>query len=232
MSLQHNLILQPNHNSTTDILKAFTLGIPLTCDQINYVAWHQKQLSSPQFDLIYKYYIDAAKKKNTAEASFLLSSKEFTLESVNQLKKRVNLVLQNNSTHFELHLTPHQFLQFRALTTNELIFWHGNQLLHGASFFPGGIPPVLYFRWGNLFGVLLYVFTASPQELNSKALLHFENRLDRSLDQCVEDYQKTMKNELKLQNTMLHENKLDLAPLEHFIIRPPTFMPSPSPYRK
>lgn len=232
MSLQPHLILQPIHNSTADILKCFTLGMPLTSDQINFVARHQQQLSSPEFDLIYKYYIESAKKKHKASAAFLLSSEDLTPESVKQFKKRINLFLQNKLSNVHISLTQDQFLKFRELNINELIFWHGNHFLTNAPFFPGGIPPVIYFRWGNLFGVLVYAFSASPKELNPKAVLNFEHMLERNLDQCVADYQKSLKNEFHLQQNILNDHKIESSSFEHFIIKPPVLSLNPNILRR
>lgn len=221
MSLNPKLILQPIHNTTADILKCFSLGVPLSCDQLNFVASHQHQLSSHEFDPVYQYYIESAKNKHKNSGSFLLSSELLTTESMKKLKQRLSLFLQKKSSHVLIGLTHDQFLKFRELNINELIFWHGNQYLTGAPFFPGGLPPVIYFQWGNLFGILLHTFSANALELKPKAIIHFEDRFERNLEQCVDDYQKTMKNELKLQQTILNENKIEAPLFDHFIIKTP-----------
>jgi hypothetical protein len=225
--MQPQIILQPIHNSSADILKCFALGKPLSSDQLNFIDWHQKQLSSPEFDPVYKYYIESAKKKHTSSMSFLLHSEELTAESSKQLKRRLSLLLQQKASHALIGFTQKQFLQFKELNTQELIFWHGNQFLTAAPFFPGGIPPVIYFQWGNLFGIVKYVILADEKALKANILIYFEDMQDRFLDQCVEDYKKTLKIDLEIQQHILNENKIKPPAFDHFIIKTPTLTLDP-----
>ena len=120
MSFKPQLLLQPVQNSTADILKCFTLGKPLSCDQINFVAWHQKQLSSAEFDPVYKYYIETAKKRHEQGSTFLLSAKELNADAAKQFKKRLSLLLEKRTSSVHISLTPEQFSKFRALNFNRI----------------------------------------------------------------------------------------------------------------
>ena len=74
--------------------------------------------------------------------------------------------------------TKEDFETFKKVVCEELILTHGNQLLTGAPFYPGGIPYTLFFQWGNLFGVAKSV--VHPDE---KAWLLYLLRLAFSLSQ-------------------------------------------------
>src|SRR5690606_35947581 len=104
-------------------------------------------------------------------------------------------------------MSPSDFLSFRAMTTDELILYHGNQLLTGAPFFPGGVPQLIYFQWGNLFGVAKYVVIAEEKALKSNVLIYFEDRHERLLQDCVYQYNQ------KLQHESHHQQRL--APFMH-----------------
>lgn len=215
--MRQDLILQPVHNTSTDILRCFALGKPISSDQRNFLEWHQKQLSSPLFDPVYKYYIESYKKE--LSHSFLLPSDFINAQSFQQFKKRLQLFLQQKMTNIPLRMTEKQFAQFKKVGMKELIFWHGNQLLSGAPFFPGGIPPVLFFQMGNSFGVVKYVILPEERALRANILIVFEDMHERNLNQCVEAYQKRMQLDLKHQHKILHQHKIE--PVEHFIIRTP-----------
>ena len=173
--MQPTLILQPTHNSSADILKCLSIGKPLSCDQMNFLAWHQAQLSSPDFDPVYKYYIDSTKHKHKFDTSFLLPSEELNAEAILQLKKRLQLFLKQKSARVVIGFTHKQYLTFKELNIHELIYWHGNQFLTGAPNFIGGIPPVIYFQWGNFFGIVKYVILAGEKALKGNILIYFED---------------------------------------------------------
>src|SRR5690606_18114391 len=140
--------------------------------------------------------------------SFLLPSDKINVQSLQQLKKRLQLLIKGRSTLAPLHLSEKQFTKFKTLNMQELIFWHGNQLLTGAPFFPGGIPPVLFFQWGNYFGVAKYVFVPEEKALKANVLVYFEDMQDRSLNQCVADYHKKLQLALGQQNKLLYQHRL------------------------
>lgn len=218
--MRPTLILQPIHSSSADILRCFAHGKPLSCDQLNFLEWNQKLLSK-EFDPVYKYYIEKEKQKRLTNNSFLMPLHELTFDSYTQFKKRLHLFLQQKKDHIELQFTPEQLLKFKEIGAPELIFYHGNQFLTGAPFFPGGIPPVLFFQWGNLFGVAKYVLLAEERNLHANVLVYFEDMQERDLNQCVLDYQKNLQNELKLQNEVVYQHKLDEDDYNKFLIKTP-----------
>ena len=224
--MRPTLILQPVHNSSTDIVKCFALGKPLNAEQLNFINRHQKQLSSQGFDPICRYYLDEKTLKSKLRHSFLLPFDELNFESLGQFKRRLQFFLTNNNHHVELKLTPEQLLKFKEVGAPELILYHGNQFLTGAPFFPGGIPPVLYFQWGNLFGVVKYVLIAGEKNLHANTLLYFEAMEKRNLDQCVLDYEHNLKHQQTLQDELLCQHRLDVEENRHFLIKPPQLMPN------
>lgn len=197
------LKFKPNNYAIQDLRMKFADGTPLSCAQLNFLAWHEKTLSSHQMDPVFKYYL---KNYRHPHHSFLLPRDKLDKTEVARLKHRLEILLSGTTDHLELHLSPSDFLAFRALTINELILYHGNQLLTGAPFIPGGIPQFIYFQWGNLFGVAKYVMVADEKALKSNVLVYFEDRQERLLDECVHQFN------LKLK----HENQnQQLAPVMH-----------------
>ena len=210
MKTPPSLLLQPENSR--EIFKRFAQDKPLSCDQINFLDWHQHQLSSTEFDLIYKYYIESVKrKKNKLNLLFLLPEEEITLESIKKLQKRIKAFLQKKPTSgLIVGLTWKQFLKFKKISAEALTFWHGNQSLTGAPRFLGGVSKVIRFQWGNFFGVVKPVVQAEAKSLVANVLLYFEDLQDRSLRQSVADYQtKVAKHINELQ---VHENPAPALP--------------------
>lgn len=182
---------KPSDYDYQDFLVKFANGIPLSCAQFNFLDWHEKTLSSPHFDPVLKYYLKHYRHDHAEEHSFLLPSENLKKADVARLKRRLEIFLKDTSSHLEIKLTPDAFLQFRALTYNELILYHGNQLLTGAPFFHGGVPQHIFFQWGNLFGVAKYVVLAEEKALKSNVLIYFEDLQERQLQECVLQYSHT-----------------------------------------
>lgn len=213
-----SLILQPFHSSTRDILRCFLEGKPISNEQINFLDWYRRQLSSAEFDPILQYFL-AAIKKHHIKTSFLLPHEEINLENIQLLKKRI-LLLLNQAKRVAIQITQKQFFDLQKLLVNELIFWHGNQFLTGAPFFPGGIPPVIFFQWGNLFGIVKYVVIAGEKALHANLLVYFENMQEKKLDQCVHEYQQEIEKELQGQKEIFVEHELETPRLDKFLIKP------------
>ena len=221
-SIHPTHVLQPVGNSSTEILRTFALDKPLSADQINFLDFHQKQLSSKEFDPVLRYYLQRYTGENKYHTSFLLPHEIVNHEAIKLLKKRLQLMLLNQpKKSATLNVTPKQFLEFKETGMQELIFWHGNQLLTGASMFPGGTPPVLFFQWGNFFGVVKYVVLAEEKSLKANLLIYFEDRQDRELDQCVQDYNLKLVNEKKEQHDLLHEHRIEPIRFSEFLIKTP-----------
>lgn len=216
--MRPTLYLHPIHGSSTAILRSFFDGKPLSSDQLNFLDWHQHELSNACYDPILNYYLSSRHHKtHQFHGTFLLPHEEMNLEAIQSLKQRILASLSQKHKSVVFTLTQKQFLEFKTYTINELIFWHGNQFLTGAPFFPGGIPPVIYFQWGNLFGVVKYVVLPSEKTLKANLLVYFEDMEERDLDQCVHEYQNQMEKNINLQNEIAQQ---------HTITPKPTLMPS------
>lgn len=196
--MKPSLTLKPNDYATQELLMKFADGVPLSCDQLNFLAWHEHTLKNPHLDPVLKYYLKQYHHKHAANHSFLMPTEHLTKEEVAKLKRRLSLVLQS-TPHIELKMKPEEFLQFRAATIQELILYHGNQLLTGAPFYQGGIPQLIFFQWGNLFGVAKYVVLAEERALKSNVLIYFEEMHDRYLQDCVYQYVHRLQDELNAQ---------------------------------
>lgn len=225
--MNHTYILQPFHSTSSEILKCFASEKPLTADQINFLEWHYHQLSSTTFDPILKYYLAAEKKRRSHRTSFLLPHEKLNQEDIQKLKKRLSILLSDEPKRIIVDITQKQFLEFKKLLTSELIFWHGNQTLTGAPFFPGGIPPVILFQWGNLFGVVKYVIIAGEKALNANVLVYFESMQNRTLQQCVNEYELKLENEFQDQKKILHQHQVPIESFDKFLIKPPVHYETP-----
>ena len=204
--MRPTLILQPIHNSSANILKTFAIGKPLTTDQISFLEDHQQQLSCEQIDPLLNYYLkESRERRRKFNTTFLLPHEEMNFEAIQLLKKRLLSLLQDNSEHAVVTLTEKQYLAFKDYTTEELIYWHGNQFITGAPFFPGGIPPVIHFQWGNLFGIVLYVLLPFDRLTRINTVIYFESMRNRNLNQCVDDYNKKFQENLKWQNEIFRQ---------------------------
>lgn len=178
----------PSHYTYRDLMVKFAEGKPLSCDQLNFLSRHEKTLSHPHMDQVMKYYLKKYHHDYAEQHSFLMPGETFTPQSAEQLKERLSMLLDNQVANLELKMTPEQFLQFKAVTYGELILYHGNQFLSGAPFHPGGIPHLIYFQWGNLFGVAKYVVMAEEKALKTNVLIYFEDLLERKLEECINQF--------------------------------------------
>lgn len=214
--MRPQLILQPIHNSSADILKSFALGRPLNCEQIHFLNWHQKELSNMLIDPLLKYYLKL--KADHRPSSFLLPCEEINTHSIASLKKRLQATLQSGHHQAVIQLTYKQFLEFKEYSFPELIFWHGNQFLTGAPFYPSCVPPVIFFQWGNYFGIVKYVALPGEKSLKANVLIYFEDMQDRHINECVENYNQQLKNDIAMQNKHLQieENINHVVMTPHF----------------
>lgn len=202
---KQTLILQPIHTSSSDILRCFATGAPLSSDQKLFLDWHQNELSGITFDPIIQYYITSQQKRyRQYYGTFLLPHEKLNPDAVQQLKKRIQSLLQNKYSHVIFNFTHQQFLEFEDYTVGELVFWHSNVYVTGRPLVPGGVPPIIFFRWGNFFGILKYVMFPD-ERAQANLLVYFEEMKNRNLDQCVYDYNHQLKYKIELQNRIAHE---------------------------
>lgn len=189
MTMKPTLRLHPDSYAYRDINAKYAHGAPLTPDQLNFIYENQNHLMffSHQMNEVVKYYLKQYKKNGLEN-----SNKKFDRASIEQFKRHLTSLLGERNSQVQIKMKPEQFLQMRALTTDELILYHGNQFLTGAPFYYGGQPHTLFFQWGNLFGVAKYVVLAEEKALKSNLLIHFEGMHERFLEQCVHEYRDHM----------------------------------------
>lgn len=142
-----------------------------------FLSWHQLALSTIGMKL---------EKQNPS--NFLIPNEKITPDAIRTLKARLGAMLMNKTSSIVLSMSPQQFFDFKKCSLEELVFYHGNQFLTGAPFFPGGIPPFIPFQWGNLFGVAKSSILSSEKSVKGNILIYFEDMRERELDRCVEDY--------------------------------------------
>jgi hypothetical protein len=164
---------------STLFLKTFnpSLAKRMAKNPKTFLSWHQLALTTIGVKL---------EKQNPA--NFLIPNEKITPEAIKTLKTRLGAVLMNKSSSVVLSMSPQQYFDFKKCSLEELVFFHGNQFLTGAPFFPGGIPTFIPFQWGNLFGVAKSSVLASEKSVKGNILIYFEDMRERELSRCVEDY--------------------------------------------
>lgn len=199
----------PEYNFRSLLVK-FAHGEPLSCDELNYLNWHEKHLSGPLIDPISKYYLKLYRQKTASHHTFLLPHEIINKDAISKLKKRLHILIKQKSEKIEFTLTNIQFMQLKTISYGELILYHGNHFLTGAPYHPGGIPHIVYFQWGNLFGVAKYVVMAEEKALKSNILIYVEDMEERYLEQCIKDYDHEHRDELTVD--IQHQNTMELRP--------------------
>jgi hypothetical protein len=147
--------------------------------------------------------------------TFILPNELLNKESIKSLKRRLILLLQSKNKNVQLKFTVEHFQELMSLAYGELILYHGNQLITGAPFFQGGIPHVVYFQWGNLFGVAKYVVLPDEKNQKGNVMIYFEDMADRLLNDCVDQYNHKYENDLKqYQQEKLNPSPQSTAPIQ------------------
>lgn len=218
--MKPTLVHQPNHYRYQELLVNFASGVPLSADQLNFLSNYEKTLSSPTLDPVLKYYLGPFHKKSE-QHSFLMHRENFDATAAKELKRRLELLVDKKGERVKLKFTPKQFHELKNAAIPSLILYHGNQFLTGAPFYLGGIPHVVFFQWGNLFGVAKYAVLAEEKALKSNVFIYFEDMHDRYLEECVKDFMKDMRHELQLMPQPAHTHHLEKqAPQENYTHSP------------
>lgn len=217
--MKPTLVNKPNDYTYHKLLVNFAGGVPLTADQLNFIYRHEKTLSSHGLDPLLKYYLKPFYQKAADHQSFLMHRENFNAESAKELKRRLSLLLKDKKKgeRIQISMSPQQYMELKNAAHPSMIFHHGNHFLTGAPFQPGAIPHIIFFQWGNLFGVAKYVIMAEERALNSNILIYIEDMQDRFLNQCVEDFKKDMQLELKADQQHVHTHQLEKqAPQQNY----------------
>lgn len=227
---------KPDSYAYRDLLVSFANGKPLSCDKLNFLARHEKILSSHTLDPILNYYLKTSHQKQSAQFSFLIHQSEIDKKALQELKARLQILLTQpkqklqKRPHVQFNMTPQQFLEFKKINYQDLILYYGNQFLTGAPFQPGGIPHVIYFQWGNLFGVAKYLVLAEEKSLKSNVLIYIEDMEEREFVQCVDEYSHHLKNELVTEEKLAlthHAQQLQHEPMNYMMFHIPTLSLAP-----
>ena len=223
--MKPTLVHKPNNYTYQQLLANFAGGVPLSADQLNYLSLQEKSLSSLSLDPLLSYYLGPIHRKESQYQSFLMHRDRFDAQAAKDLKRRLGLLLTDKGQRIKLKISPKQFQEFKNTAVPSLILYHGNQFLTGAPFHLGGIPHVVFFQWGNLFGVAKYVVLAEEKALKSNVLVYFENMHERYLERCVEDFMKDMRYVLQPAQHPVNTHQLEKQlPRENYT---PTAFPTP-----
>lgn len=225
--MKPTLVLQPIHNSSADMLRCFAEGKPLSTDQMNFLEWHEVELSSAALDPLIKYYLEAQKRRRKHMGNFLLPHEELNFEDIKKLKDRIHATLKDKYSHAAVEMSEKQYLKFKKYAESELIYWTGNEFTSGAKFYVGGVMPAIFFQWAEFFGVWKYAMIHADKQFRAKHIIYFEEMRNRDLNQCVNEYKQHQQNEILLQQKLVHEkpaiiqNKLTPEEEPHFKVLQP-----------
>lgn len=165
----------------TNIIRAYNEGKPLTSAEQHFLWMHYRELGG-YMEKVAKYYRLTDLQARAKLASFLRPQGVLNLH-------RLKTMLADSPKGIELTLTPTEFLTLKN-NINELLYFHGNQVLTGAPFFAGGVPHIDFFQWGNLMGVVKNEELPGEKIITGNILIYFEDMKDRNLMQCIQDYQR------------------------------------------
>lgn len=202
---------KPGDYTFRHLIMSYVNASPLSCDQYHFIYQHEKTLTSPKLTALKRYYLRDYYAKQDVENSFLLPHEKLNAESIKELKLRIQILIEEKNAFIQFPMKPDQFLQLREISVNELIFYHGNHFLTGAPFYPGGIPHVLFFQWGDLFGVAKYLILLHEKAPCSNVLMYFEKRNKRQLDQCVYAYHHAVEHQLPLTSGRQFQQSIESA---------------------
>lgn len=192
----------PIFNQFSQILHKFEDGIPLLCDELNFLSRYEKALSSHGLDPVIKYYLKYLHDHPKQKLTFTLPPKVINENALHEIQSSIQTLLKNNLSHLDLKMSQDQFLKFKHVGYKELHFWSTKQLLAGVPFPFYGLPRFLYLQWGKLFGVVQLTFK-NNLELDGDVLVYFEDIGARNLYQCIAEYTKNYENPLT--HTHSHE---------------------------
>lgn len=213
--MKPTLIERPYDSYLSAILKTFESDKPLSADQINFIAQHEKLLSNFALDPVIRHYLKVQRERRGKTMSFALTQEKLNEPVLKRIKAYVQRLLHQQLTHIDLNMSVKQFQHFKRVGMHELIFWHGNQFLTGAPFFPGGIPHVIYMQWGNLFGIVKLQISFHDLQLQGQVHIDFVDRKNRSLYECVKHYSEALKISEQPQAPTLEIPKVEPAPEPH-----------------
>ncbi len=206
----------------SSILEKFEASKPLSSDQLNFLSSHERALSNSTLDPVIRYYLTSHLRDPKKTLSLSFPNQKLNEVGFKHIKHNMHMLLKENLSHVDLKMTLEQFMHFKSVGINELIFWHGNQFLTGAPLFPGGIPYVIYFQWGNLFGVVKFQVLPEEKALKGNVLIYIEDMQERHLYECIKDYANQHKEELKHQNEILQNNRVQENIIKEPVYKSPT----------
>lgn len=183
--IKPSYMLSPSHNSYADILRKFKDGKPLSPEQLNFLRWHTHQISSPELDPIMKYYgAYPGDKRRLA----LFGDPSLNSENIEKLKERLHWLLEGEKQHIIVEFSANHLLALRRhIILHELNFWHGNRLFTGGYYYHGAIPHHDYFRWGNLFGAVIYE-KSDEDEFEGNVLVYFEDLHTSTMEESIRHF--------------------------------------------
>ena len=206
-SFQHIMRLTPGQGPFDLLLKRFNAGKPLTPAQLNLLRRFYYRLGS-EFNPVLKQYKLAINPPvmNNSNSRIELADQSRLPLSLRNLPYPLNIFPHTKlGKGIELKFAPNQFPKFKLelQDIHDLILYRGNQLLTGAPFYPGAVPHIEFFQWGNLFGVIKYHELLEEKSLKGNILIYFEDLANRNLQQCVNTYTQQLLNQLTARQNVL-----------------------------
>src|SRR5574338_651080 len=93
----------------TEILKKFEAGKPLSSNQLNFLASHERALSNSTLDPVLRYYLNEHKRHPDKALPLELPQQALTESRFQHIRQNIHLLLRNNLSRVDLQMTPEQF---------------------------------------------------------------------------------------------------------------------------
>lgn len=187
---QPSLILQPCQNSYADILLAFQSGKPLTVDQLNFLLWHARQLSTAHLDPVLKYYkIGQHRHYHSCIHSFLVADELDNKESTHRFQEKLESILQEQHHGIMAKFSLTQFEHLMAVEhIPHLVYFDGNRIVVESPLIRGKKAHAYFFQWGSIIGIVRYEIVREAPISETNAIVYFEERRKRELTEFIHDF--------------------------------------------
>ena len=208
MTYRPSLILQPCHNSYAAILHAFQSGKPLSAEQLNFLLWHARQLSSAHLDPLLKYYKIGKPHtyQHSCVHSFLVADELENKESTERFKFKLECLLQEQHHGIMAKFTMIQFEHLMAIEhVPHLVYFDSNRIVIDSPLFRGKKAHVYFFQWGNIIGIVKFEVVKDAPIYETNALVYFEERRNRELTEFIHDFYLKYNADMELLNKQQYE---------------------------
>jgi hypothetical protein len=201
MNYRPNLIYQPCYYSYADILQAFQVGKPLKPEQLNFLLWHARQLSSTHLDPVLRYYKIGERHHHFPGCihSFIAADDLLSRESVQRFKEKLETLLKNQHHGVMVKFTGEQLHNLMSNAQIEhIIYFDNNKLVVESPIFRGKRVHAYFFQVGNIVGIIRYELVKDALKSETDALVYFEELRKRELTEYIHEFYRKYNEDVEL----------------------------------